>query len=112
MKTSNILNVRSNAVYDHENIVRYEYHTHRPTPYESTTVNNNDEIHIPILQQDIYTLSCESYLFVECQLVGENGQRNEKISSISNGIAFLLTKYATSYAEQKLNVLKMWISQL
>ena len=87
MTTSNILNVTSSAVYDDENIVRYEYHTH--TPYASTTLNNNDEIRIPIHQQDIYTLPSESYLYVECKLVGEDSQSNQNLVLVANGIAFL-----------------------
>lgn len=85
--TSSILNVTSNTVYDDENIVRYEYHTH--TPYASSTLNNNDEIRIPIHQQDIYTLPCESYLFIEGKLVDESNKANENIQLINNGVAFL-----------------------
>lgn len=83
----NILDVTSNAIYDDENIIRYEYHS--LAPYASSTFSNNDEIRIPVHQQDIYTLPCESYLYIEGKLAGEDAKFNENIKLISNGIAFL-----------------------
>lgn len=87
MMTSDILNVASSAAYDEDNIVRYEYHTH--APYASSTLNTNDEIRIPINQQDVYCLPSQSYLYIECQLTGENDQADNKISLVNNGLAFL-----------------------
>ena len=34
-------------------------------PYASTRYGNNDEIRIPIQQQDIFTLPAESFLYIE-----------------------------------------------
>lgn len=58
----NILNVEE-SILDDESITRYEFHT--LLPYSSTSVNNNDEIRIPLHQQDILTLPCESRIYIE-----------------------------------------------
>ena len=58
----NILNV-GEGVYSDNSITNFEYHTHQP--YAATTLNNNDEIRIPIQTQDLYTFPGQSFLYVE-----------------------------------------------
>ena len=48
-------------------IIGYDYHSHAPY---TTSFNANDEIRIPIQQQDIYTLPSESYLHLEYTVTG------------------------------------------
>ncbi|XP_024871167.1 uncharacterized protein LOC112454163 [Temnothorax curvispinosus] len=57
-----ILNIGSEPVFD-DRIVKIETHTYNP--YANTTFDYSDEIRIPIQQQDLYTLPCESFLYVE-----------------------------------------------
>ncbi|XP_076299316.1 uncharacterized protein LOC143218167 [Lasioglossum baleicum] len=47
-------------------ITKIELHTYNP--YANTTFENSDEIRIPIQQQDLYTLPCKSFLYVEGKL--------------------------------------------
>nr|XP_012217212.1 PREDICTED: uncharacterized protein LOC105669049 [Linepithema humile] len=61
-----ILNIADEPVFD-ERIVKYEMHTYNP--YANTTLGHSDEIRIPIQQQDLYTLPCESFLYIEGKLV-------------------------------------------
>lgn len=57
-----ILNIESEPIFD-ERIVRIETHTYNP--YANATFGHNDEIRIPIQQQDLYTLPSESFLYIE-----------------------------------------------
>ncbi|XP_024873988.1 uncharacterized protein LOC112455976, partial [Temnothorax curvispinosus] len=57
-----ILNIGGEPVFD-DRIVKIETHTYNP--YANTTFEYSDEIQIPIQQQDLYTLPCESFLYVE-----------------------------------------------
>lgn len=85
-----ILNVNEKALYDNT-IVYAEKRTH--PPYASNSFNNNDEIRIPIQQQDIYTLPWFSSLYVEGK-VEVFGADNVLVASpdiqfINNGILYL-----------------------
>ncbi|XP_011345441.2 uncharacterized protein LOC105283979 [Ooceraea biroi] len=57
-----VLDIGDEPVFD-ERIVGLETHTYNP--YANTTFGHSDEIRIPIQQQDLYTLPCESYLYIE-----------------------------------------------
>jgi len=61
-RTMNILNIADEPVFD-KRIVKYEMHTYNP--YANTMLGHSDEIRIPIQQQDLYTLPCESFLYIE-----------------------------------------------
>ncbi|XP_018405659.1 PREDICTED: uncharacterized protein LOC108782009 [Cyphomyrmex costatus] len=75
---TDILNVKDKPVFD-DRIVRIETHTYNP--YVNTTFGHSDEIRIPIQQQDLYTLPCESYLYVEGRLTSkeENAERQPQL---------------------------------
>ncbi|XP_072751954.1 uncharacterized protein [Anoplolepis gracilipes] len=60
-----ILNIRSEPIFD-DRIVKIETHTYNP--YANTTFGYSNEIRIPIQHQDLYTLPCESFLYVEGKL--------------------------------------------
>src|SRR5215469_15307837 len=70
-----ILNIENAPVFD-DRIIKFETHTYNP--YANATFGNSDEIRIPIQQQDLYTLPCESFLYIEgqctTQAVGDNVQ--------------------------------------
>ena len=57
-----ILHIGSEPIFD-DRIVKIETHTYNP--YANTTFGYSDEIRIPIQHQDLYTLPCESFLYVE-----------------------------------------------
>lgn len=57
-----ILNLLEPVVED-DSISRFEYHN--VLPYSSTSLNNNDEIRIPLHQQDVLTLPSESRIFLQ-----------------------------------------------
>jgi hypothetical protein len=83
-----ILSVDSGPLFD-DSVTRFEYHTH--APYASTRYGNNDEIRIPIQQQDVYTLPSESFLYIEGKLAKTSdaaaGELNVKL--VNNAMAFL-----------------------
>ncbi|KYM94618.1 hypothetical protein ALC62_14751 [Cyphomyrmex costatus] len=59
---ADILNIVGEPIFD-DRIVKFEFHTYNP--YANTTFGHSDEIRIPIQQQDLYTLPCESFLYIE-----------------------------------------------
>ncbi|KAL6264219.1 hypothetical protein P5V15_004304 [Pogonomyrmex californicus] len=58
---NDILSIGGAPIFD-DRIVRIETHTYNP--YANTMFEYSDEIRIPI-QQDLYTLPCESFLYIE-----------------------------------------------
>ncbi|KAJ8914020.1 hypothetical protein NQ315_012043 [Exocentrus adspersus] len=71
-----ILQVNAGIYFD-DAVTSAEKHTHQA--YASTSLNNNDEIRIPIQQQDLYTLPNESSLYIEDRI------RNPGLTSIIKG---------------------------
>lgn len=65
-----------------DTVTHMEFHTH--LPYASMTLNNSDEIRIPIQQQDICVLPCLSYLYVEGKLVIESDDSVPKTTYFTN----------------------------
>ncbi|XP_024872494.1 uncharacterized protein LOC112455039 [Temnothorax curvispinosus] len=82
-----ILNIGGEPVFD-DRIVKIETHTYNP--YANTTFEYSDEIRIPIQQQDLYTLPCESFLYVEGTLTvtGAAGQADNVVLG-NNCVAFM-----------------------
>ena len=62
---ADILNIGDEPIFDNS-IVKIETHTYNP--FANTTFGHSDEIRIPIQQQDLYTLPCESFLYIEGKL--------------------------------------------
>lgn len=82
-----ILDITHGPTFD-ESLWEKEYHTHNP--YASSKFNNNDEIRIPIQQQDIYTLPSESYIYIEGKITKKDGKTvGSTIPMISNAISYL-----------------------
>lgn len=81
-----ILDIRQGPVFD-ETLWEKEYHSHHP--YASSKLENNDEIRIPIQQQDAYTLPCESYLYIEGRITKKDGKIGSTIPFINNPMAYL-----------------------
>jgi len=82
-----ILDIAHGPTFD-ETLWEKEYHTHNP--YASSKLNNNDEIRIPIQQQDIYTLPSESYLYIEGKVLKKDGKTTgTTVPFINNPMAFL-----------------------
>lgn len=65
-----VLNISQSVPFD-DSVAHMEYHTH--LPYASMTLNNNDEIRIPIQQQDLCVIPSMSYLYVEGKLIKSDG---------------------------------------
>lgn len=86
-----ILQITDNPQFDNS-IESYEIHTYNPY---NNSFNENDEIRIPIHQQDIYILPSSSALYIEgnvkVSLVDPTtGARKKKtVNLINNAIAFL-----------------------
>lgn len=74
---------------DYDNVLTgIEYHSYKP--YVSSTFSNNDEIRIPISQQDIITAPFESYLHITGNLSAKTTADAEaKVKFVNNAIAFL-----------------------
>lgn len=81
-----ILDIKHGPVFD-ETLWEKEYHTHHP--YASSKLQNNDEIRIPIQQQDAYTLPCESYLYIEGRVGKKDGKEGTTVPFINNAMSYL-----------------------
>lgn len=69
-------------------ITSMEYHTHKP--YASNTFKNNDEIRIPISQQDIITAPYESTLHITGTISAKKaGNAETSVELVNNAMAFL-----------------------
>lgn len=75
------------AVEFSDDIISYEFHSHKP--YASTTYNNNDEIRIPIHHQDVITDPSNSYLYIEAKFTKSDGGAVQTSYLTRNAIAFL-----------------------
>lgn len=83
---NNVLSVAENIFMD-DSITKLEYHSR--TPYSNSTFSNNDEIRIPIQNQEIYTLPSQSHLYIQGKLVTSENKYRTTLRLINNGIAFL-----------------------
>ncbi|XP_071631895.1 uncharacterized protein [Temnothorax longispinosus] len=83
---ANILNIGGEPIFD-DSVVKIETHTY--SPYANTTFGHNDEIRIPIQQQDLYTLPCESFLYVEGRLVIKRRNDESHATLVNNCAAFM-----------------------
>ncbi|XP_071576625.1 uncharacterized protein [Temnothorax nylanderi] len=97
---ADILSIGGEPIFD-ERIVGIETHTYNP--YVNTTFGHNDEIRIPIQQQDLYTLPCDSFLYVEGRLYddGAGATTSEATDAQRNvGITSTIKNYASLTAER------------
>ncbi|XP_071574329.1 uncharacterized protein [Temnothorax nylanderi] len=84
---ADILSIGGEPIFD-ERIVGIETHTYNP--YVNTTFEHNDEIRIPIQQQDLYTLPCDSFLYVEGRLYDDGATTEEQYAKlVNNCVAFM-----------------------
>jgi hypothetical protein len=85
---ADIFNV-GDKVYSDDTITQFELHTH--LPYASQTFGLNDEIRIPIHQQDVYTLPSKSFLYLEGRVAGKKVPDNTAVDVkfVTNAAAFL-----------------------
>lgn len=83
--SGDILNISESPFFDNR-ITKIEFHTYNP--YANTTFENNDEIRIPIQQQDLYALPSKSFLYVEGKLSLPKGT-DEKVSLDNNCVSFM-----------------------
>ncbi|XP_076300583.1 uncharacterized protein LOC143218900 [Lasioglossum baleicum] len=89
-----ILSISEAPIFDNR-ITKIELHTYNP--YANTTFGNNDEIRIPIQQQDLYTLPCRSFLYIEgklslpgkLELTTTGASSIETTSLDNNAVAFM-----------------------
>jgi len=83
---ADILNIGGEPIFD-DRVVKIETHTYNP--YANTTFGHSDEIRIPIQQQDLYTLPCESFLYVEGRLTVKRGNDESQTTLGNNCVAFM-----------------------
>ena len=83
---TDILDIEEEPVFD-DRIVKYEIHTYNP--YANTTFGHSDEIRIPIQHQDLYTLPCESFLYIEGELKINHPVEGSSMALESNFVALL-----------------------
>ncbi|XP_054257341.1 uncharacterized protein LOC128988496 [Macrosteles quadrilineatus] len=83
-----MLAIENAAMYD-DSVTSMEYHNHQP--YVSCSYRNNDEVRIPILQQDILTLPFDSYVVIhgKVEATKTTGATALDVNLVNNGIAFL-----------------------
>lgn len=83
-----ILNIGEPLAYD-DSIESYQFHSYKPYV---TSYNINDEIRIPVNQQDLYVLPSASSLYVEGHITVRNTVTNQLMPSVeftNNPILFL-----------------------
>src|SRR5205809_4604978 len=84
-----ILQVTDPVILD-DTIASKEYHTY--LPYASTSYKNDDEIRIPIFNQDSYTLPCDSFLVLEGNVERKPaGTLGNNTKIVENGFAHLFS---------------------
>lgn len=86
------LDLNEAIVYD-DSFTRFEYHNIQP--YSNTRFGNNDEIRIPVHQQDIFCLPSESQLLIEGTITKATDGADptaKKVAIVSNGINFLFSE--------------------
>ncbi|XP_070522396.1 uncharacterized protein [Cardiocondyla obscurior] len=84
---ADILIIDDKPIFDNS-IVKIETHTYNP--YANTTFGYSDEIRIPIQQQDLYTLPCDSFLYIEGKLTKKNNLDDKLAAALGiNCIAFM-----------------------
>ncbi|XP_076627729.1 uncharacterized protein LOC143344960 [Colletes latitarsis] len=83
---ADILSIGGKPMFD-DRIVKLETHTYNP--YVNTTFGHSDEIRIPIQQQDLYTLPCESFLYVEGKLTIHKPNDASTVMLGNNCMAFI-----------------------
>ncbi|XP_029672271.1 uncharacterized protein LOC115240946 [Formica exsecta] len=81
-----ILSIGGEPIFD-DRIVKIETHTYNP--YANTTLGYSDEIRIPIQHQDLYTLPCESFLYVEGKLTVRKVAEGGRVVLGNNCVAFM-----------------------
>jgi len=100
---ADILNIGGEPIFENR-IVKIESHTYNP--YANTTyVGHSDEIRISIQQQDLYTLSCKSFLYVEGKLTVKRGN-DESQTLRNNCVVFMFDeiRYELNGVEIECNV--------
>ncbi|XP_026830912.1 uncharacterized protein LOC113563446 [Ooceraea biroi] len=80
-----ILNIGNEPIFD-DRIVKIETHTYNP--FANTTFGHSDEIRIPI-QQDLYTLPHESFLYIEGKLTLNGDLIGPRMVMGNNCVAFM-----------------------
>jgi hypothetical protein len=83
---SDILDIGGEPIFD-DRIRKHDYHTYNP--YANTSLGPNDEIRIPIQQQDLYTLPHESFLYVEGKLMIK--QKKDNTAAKDTGVKEAVT---------------------
>ncbi|EZA52950.1 hypothetical protein X777_07646, partial [Ooceraea biroi] len=85
-KIIDILDIGSEPVFD-DRIVKIETHTYYP--YANTLLGHSNEIRIPIQHQDLYTLPCQSFLYVEGKLTTNRAIEGSNVVLGNNCVAFM-----------------------
>ena len=86
----NILNVLDEPIFDNR-ITKYQYHSYQP--FASATLDNLDEIRIPINQMDCYLHPSESYLYIEGHVTFSQTTEITSISLTNNFPGFLFEEF-------------------
>ncbi|KYN50188.1 hypothetical protein ALC62_03756 [Cyphomyrmex costatus] len=86
---ADILNIVGEPIFDNR-IVKFEIHTYNP--YANTTFGHSDKVRIPIQQQDLYTLPCESFLYIEGKLTVKKKDDETPTTLGNNCIAFMFNE--------------------
>jgi len=86
---ADILNLGGELIFD-DRVIKIETHTYNP--YANTTFGHSDEIRILIQQQDLYTLFCESFLYVEGRLTVKRENDESQTTLGNNCVAFMFDK--------------------
>jgi len=98
-----ILDIANTAIFN-DAIIEEQYHCH--TPYSSNSYNNNDEIRIPVHQQDVYTLPGKSSLLIEGKILKADGTDDTTTKLVNNAIAFLFDEIRYELCGSELDRIK------
>lgn len=90
-----IVDITTPVTFD-DTIISKEYHTY--LPYASTSYKNNDEIRIPVFNQDSYTLPSESFLVVEGNILHADSTATA-VKAISNDTYIVANGFAHLFSD-------------
>ncbi|XP_070525977.1 uncharacterized protein [Cardiocondyla obscurior] len=86
---ADILIIDDKPIFENS-IVKIETYTYNP--YANTTFGYSDEIRIPIQQQDLYTLPCDSFLHIEGKIKIKKSDDKLTAALGNNCVAFMFDK--------------------
>lgn len=95
-----ILNLNQDITIGDQQFALQEHHYY---PFTPANLGCNDEIRISVSNQDIYTLPAQSHLFIQGQILKEDGTTVGTAKLVPNGIAHLFEEVRLNLANVEID---------